>query len=63
MEFDFDHYVDTRSPEEISINELYRASGAPIERVIKLITRLSGRLELVKRKRRNSDTSDISVSR
>lgn len=54
-------YMDTRTPEEISIAELQLASCAPIDHVTKLVTKLARRLELSKRKRRNSETSEISV--
>ena len=55
--------MDTRTPEEISIAELQLASCAPIDHVTKLVTKLARRLELSKRKRRNSETSEISVLR
>lgn len=53
-------YMDTRSPEEISISELQQASCAPMEHVTKLILKLGRRLELSKRKRHNSETSEGS---
>ena len=57
--------IDTRSPIEIVISELEAVTSCDPSRkkVATLVSKLSRRLENFKRKRFNSETSDLSATR
>lgn len=57
----FFEHCDTRSAEEISIFELHRASQVPLDHVTKLVAKLRRRIDLPKRTRINSETSELSA--